>query len=69
MTAAGLPTDVERDLPRFLDRNPEASVAVVLGRFGLDPEEYAGVVADRLDQPDPLTETPDAGVSNWGETA
>lgn len=64
-----LPADVERDLGEYLDRNPEASVTAVLGRFALDPAEYAEAVAERLDQPNPLTERPDAGVTNWGETA
>lgn len=64
-----LPADVERDLGEYLDRNPEASVAAVLGRFALDPAEYAEVVAERLDQPNPVADRADAGVTNWGETA
>jgi len=48
-----LPSDVEAGLDRYLNRCPEASVAQVLGRFVLDPDEYAGAVADRLGVPNP----------------
>lgn len=43
-----LPDAVEDDLERYLDRHPDASVAQVLGRFVLDPEEYADAVTERL---------------------
>lgn len=69
MTPRGLPSDVARDIDAYVTANPGISVAAVLGRFGLDPDEYAGTVAEHLDQPNPLADAADASVTNWGESA
>jgi hypothetical protein len=48
-----LPDDVAARVDRYLDRHPDTSVAQVLGRFRLDPEEYADAVGERLGEEPP----------------
>jgi hypothetical protein len=37
-----------RRVRNYIEDNPTASVGQVLGRFVLDPDEYADLVADQL---------------------
>jgi len=39
---------LDRRVRDYIEDTPTASVGQVLGRFVLDPDEYADLVADRL---------------------
>jgi hypothetical protein len=48
-----------RRVRNYIADNPTASVGQVLGRFVLDPDEYADLVADQLGAArTPVDETP-----------
>lgn len=55
-------TTVGQSVRAYIRRNPEASVAQVLGRFVLDPGEYASAVAELLDRTSASTTDGQGGV-------